>query len=47
MAPLPALTRTPDPAKLAELALRFVTEARGLGADRETVQRAVRDALDE
>ncbi|GAA1265617.1 MULTISPECIES: GntR family transcriptional regulator [Streptomyces] len=47
VAPLPALTRTPDPAKLAELALRFVTEARGLGADRETVQRAVRDALDE
>ncbi|MFJ3667226.1 GntR family transcriptional regulator [Streptomyces sp. NPDC090106] len=47
VAPLTAPTHTPDPTELAELALRFVAEARSPGADRETVERAVRDALDE
>ncbi|MFJ3673332.1 GntR family transcriptional regulator [Streptomyces sp. NPDC090106] len=45
VAPLPTPARTPTAAQLAELASRFVAEARSLGADRETVQQAVRDAL--
>jgi DNA-binding transcriptional regulator YhcF (GntR family) len=46
VAPLPAeLRRGPDPAELAELARRFVTQARAAGADDTTVEAAVRKAL--
>lgn len=46
VAPLPAGTdRHPNTAELAALARRFVTEARGLGADDSTVRKAVREAL--
>ncbi|MGW7043730.1 GntR family transcriptional regulator [Streptomyces avermitilis] len=45
VAPLPSDLARPDPAELAALAHRFVTEARGLGADEESVLAAVREAL--
>lgn len=45
VAPLQAPPTGPDPAQLAELARRFVAQARGLGADGETVLAAIRDAL--
>ncbi|MEU4093631.1 GntR family transcriptional regulator [Streptomyces sp. NPDC026673] len=47
VAPLPSPATGPDPARLAELARSFVTEARGLGADGQAVIAAVREALDE
>ncbi|MDH6623828.1 GntR family transcriptional regulator [Streptomyces sp. LBL] len=46
VAPLAAEQRhDPDPAELAELARRFVAQARAAGANDTTVEAAVRDAL--
>jgi GntR family transcriptional regulator len=46
VAPLPVgADRRPDPAELAALARRFVTEARGLGADDSAVRTAVQEVL--
>lgn len=48
VAPLPAGVRQgPDPAELAALARRFVTEARAAGAEDAVVLAAVREALRE
>ncbi|MFD7439547.1 GntR family transcriptional regulator [Streptomyces sp. NPDC059861] len=48
VAPLAAVAPPgPDPARLAELARLFVTQARGLGADGQAVMGAVQEVLDE
>ncbi|MEV6171754.1 GntR family transcriptional regulator [Streptomyces sp. NPDC051954] len=47
VAPLPSRAPDPDPTRLAELARRFVTQARMLGAEGDAVTTAVREALEE